>query len=418
MHGGRSGQSGQSLILFIFMIAAFAGFVALTVDVGIALVHRASFQAGVDASALAGASALPDKAEATSLAQRWANANGLNNSGVTVTITTPYDNDPEKIEVTAGKRVSPLFARAIGWDGFDISARAVAGVTRAGIVDAAFLLLAPNTCQAFNKTGNANLDIIGNGGIMINSSCNPSIRRVGTGSVSAEAINYYQLGGVTQNGSGTLSPTPASVRQTVADPLANTSAPDLTSGQSPDSGGTAAAPATKVLNGGNVTLHPGVYYGGIEVRSTTNVTLLPGIYALAGGGFKLSGSGNITGAGVMLYNTYDPQHNSGAGACGAIDTGGSAVLSLSPPASGAYKDIGMWQDKACTVALKIVGGNGPGAGGVVYAPAAKVNMSGGGALGSIQVIASTVDVSGTGNLSVNFVSYISIPLTFKVKLIE
>ena len=204
----------------------------------------------------------------------------------------------------------------------------------------------------------------------------------------------------------------------ILDPLASLLPPDLVAlGPSPDSGGTAKNPALKILNSGTHTLRPGVYYGGIDIRSTANVTFQSGVYVLAGGGLKLTGSGTITGAGVMFYNTFDPQKPTGAGACGDINLRGTAHFSFSGPTSGAYKDIVFWQDQACTNDFSMEGGEG-GAAGVIYAPSARVNLSGGGNLGSVQVISDKVDISGTGDMTVTFVPYIKIPLGTSLRLVE
>ena len=119
----------------------------------------------------------------------------------------------------------------------------------------------------------------------------------------------------------------------------------------------------------------------------------------------------------MFYNTFDPQKNSGAGACGQIDLGGGGNFSFTGPTSGTYKDIVFSQDKACTDDFKLAGGAG-GIGGVIYVPSGRVNLSGGGNLGSVQVIADSVDISGTGDLTVDFYPYLSIPLSTAPSLIE
>jgi hypothetical protein len=172
-----------------------------------------------------------------------------------------------------------------------------------------------------------------------------------------------------------------------------------------------------VLSAGITILRPGTYYGGINIKSSANVTLLPGIYALAGGGLKVTGSGIVSGAGVMFYNTFDPQHPTKAGACSEIDLGGTGQFTFSGPTSDTYKDIAFWQDKACTNDFKLAGGAG-GISGVIYIPTGKLNISGGGDLGSIQVIADTVDISGNVPLTVHFVPYVSAPVVGNPKLVE
>lgn len=236
--------------------------------------------------------------------------------------------------------------------------------------------------------------------------------------MTAAVINYYKPGGYAETGSGAFTPKPTAVDNRIPDPLASLPPPDFNIlGISIDSGGTPLTPKLKSLSAGNTTLHPGVYYGGIEVKSTANVTFLPGTYVLAGGGLQLTGSGTISGSGVMFYNTYDPQFNKNAGACASINLRGSAHFNFTGPTSGVYKDIVFWQDKACTVDFSLEGGQG-GVGGVIYVPGGRVDISGGGNLGSIQVISDTVDISGNGDTSVNFYPYVQIPLSGDPALIE
>jgi hypothetical protein len=77
--------------------------------------------------------------------------------------------------------------------------------------------------------------------------------------------------------------------------------------------GTAGFPAklnlTQSTPGGpNFTICPGLYPGGFSVFSgfgtPVHVNMLPGVYIMVGGGFKVSGAASIDGsAGVMIYNT-------------------------------------------------------------------------------------------------------------------
>jgi Flp pilus assembly protein TadG len=414
-------EGGQALIMLVLGLVALVGFVALTIDVGLIFEGRRADQNAADAAALAGASALPaDPATAKLRASDWAQKNGFVSGvgGTTVTVTTPYKGDSGKIEVVIKKPVSATFARVLGATTFPVTARAVATRSSSSGVNAAFLVLNPTKCKSFSKSGGGNLIINNNGGIMDNSSCNPSMERNGAGSVTAAAINYYKPGGYVETGSGQFSPTPTAVDSRIPDPLANLLPPDFNIlGISIDSGGTPIKPATKSISSGNTTLHPGVYYGGILIKSTANVTFLPGVYVLAGSGLKLTGSGTIKGLGVMFYNTYDPLSNTGDGACGSINLRGSAHFNFTGPTSGIYKDIVFWQDKACTNDFSLEGGQG-GVGGVIYVPNGRVDLSGSGNLGSIQVISDTVNISGTGDTNVNFYPYILIPLSGNAALIE
>jgi hypothetical protein len=411
------GELGQSLIVFTMFLSAACGFAALVIDVGFVVQDKTALQAGVDAAALAGASGLPDPEEATSIAQDYAARNGIDPSDATLTVNTPYNGDPSKIEVTVTRTQDAFFAKVFGIDIFQVSARAVATRQGAGGDQAAILALNPTKCSSFNKVGSSTIAINNNGGIMVNSSCDPSIGVNGGGTVSAAVINYYAPGGFNQSGSQ-LSPTPTAAQEPLPDPLKDVPPPSLSIlSLSLDSGGTPLTPAMKTVSSGTVTLRPGIYYGGLTIKSSAIVTLQPGVYVMAGGGFTVQGGPTINGSEVMIYSTYDPQKPTGAGACGAIDLSGTGVWNYSPPSSGVYKGIGLWQDKACTNDVRLNGSNG-GPSGAIYAPTARINMAGSGSIGSIQLIADSFDVSGSGNMSVDFVPYISIPMSLAARLVE
>ncbi len=413
----EKGQSGQALILFTLFLGAALGFSALVFDVGFALQERTHLQAGVDAAALAGSSALPDEDEAIARATEYADKNGINVSGATLTITTPYNGDPTKIEVSITSTQDTYFAKIFGMQIFNISARAVATQEHEEGANAALLALNPTQCSAFNKGGGSSITINNSGGVMVNSTCNPSMSINGSGIVTAGRINYVRGAGYYQSGDQ-FQPTPTAVSRPIIDPLKDVPPPTLSAMSiSPDSGGTANQPSTKNLQNGVTTLRPGIYYGGLNIKSSAIVTLLPGVYVMAGGGFQVQGGPTITGSEVMVYNTFNPSKPTGAGACGAIELAGSAAWSYTPPSSGIYKGIGLWQDKLCSVSVKMTGSNG-GPSGAIYAPSAMVNMSGSGALGSVQVIAKTFDVTGSGNMTVDFYPWVSVPMDVAAKLVE
>jgi hypothetical protein len=279
-------------------------------------------------------------------------------------------------------------------------------------LNAALLALNPTACNSYSQGGSAVVTIT-TGGLMDNSSCNPSLADSGSGATTATAIQYYTGAGYT----GTFSPTPVAVSTRMPDPLASMIPPDLaTLGQSPDSGGTPASP--KVANfGGSTTVHPGVYYGGIKISGSGTVTFLPGNYVLAGGGLSLTSSASTTGSGVMVYNTSDPVHPTAAGACASISLTGGGSTTFTAPTSGPYKDVVFWQDPACAVDFKVAGG-GALASGVYYLPGATFNFTGSKTLGSAQIIADQFNFNGSANFSITTGNYISLPLISLPKLVE
>ncbi|MGH9419507.1 MAG: hypothetical protein ACRD3J_05995, partial [Thermoanaerobaculia bacterium] len=55
---------------------------------------------------------------------------------------------------------------------------------------------------------------------------------------------------------------------------------------------------------GNTTICPGLWNGGFKASCSCVVTMKPGVYYMAGGGFAITGSASIDGsAGVMIYNS-------------------------------------------------------------------------------------------------------------------
>lgn len=68
--------------------------------------------------------------------------------------------------------------------------------------------------------------------------------------------------------------------------------------------GTFASPVKLTISSGTRTICPGLYYGGIALSGTANVTMLAGIYFMGGGGFAVTGGASVDGsAGVMVYSS-------------------------------------------------------------------------------------------------------------------
>ncbi len=131
-------EAGQTIILFILMVVVLMGAAALSIDVGIMFVERAKIQGTVDGAAIAGADKLPDSpSAAVASAQVYAEANGVDLSGSEYTFqtTTPYGSNPNQIEVQVSKNGSFIFGRVLGFDLFNVNARAVGeavNITTAG----------------------------------------------------------------------------------------------------------------------------------------------------------------------------------------------------------------------------------------------------------------------------------------------
>ncbi len=145
-------ESGQTLILFVLALSVLMGMVAMTVDVGLILHERRSLQNSADAAALAGAQELDNSpAAAIAMAQQYAVANGvdLTDPEYTFVATTPYQGDPDLIEVQVSRQKGFIFGRVLGLDFVNVPARAVAKATVVPSTSGTYAILAlDTTCQS------------------------------------------------------------------------------------------------------------------------------------------------------------------------------------------------------------------------------------------------------------------------------
>ena len=208
---------------------------------------------------------------------------------------------------------------------------------------------------ALSLSGSASLDVTGN--VIVDSSSSSAITISGAASVKADGIQV--VGGIKKSGSPTLSPQPVTGSQVVADPLATlplpSIPPNMTNYGSKSIGGSST-----------VTLQPGIY-SKISVSGAAHVTLAAGTYVIQGGGFSASGSGvvtigdgtaiilegggmsvsgaaNVSGTEVTVFN-FGTAYNgtTDGGSFGPITLSGSGSVSLTPPSSGTYAGILIFQ---------------------------------------------------------------------------
>ena len=109
-----------------------------------------------------------------------------------------------------------------------------------------------------------------------------------------------------------------------------------------------------------VKIEPGIYQGGISVSGQVSLQMGPGIYYMEGGGFSFTGQGNLEASGVMIVNA--PSSNSDV-----ISINGNGVINISPPTSGIYKGISLWQARSSTNDLSVTGNGGSTYSGTFYA---------------------------------------------------
>jgi hypothetical protein len=130
------GETGAVAILIALLLVVLLGVAALVVDLGMLYHSKRQLQTAADAAAIAAAYDLPDATTAENRAFQYA---GLNAVQVAETDpTTPYDGNPDKIEVVCSRSVGLFFAPIWGVHDSQVSARAVAARTIEGLGYAIF----------------------------------------------------------------------------------------------------------------------------------------------------------------------------------------------------------------------------------------------------------------------------------------
>jgi len=396
-------------------------------------------------------------------------------------VSGPYAGSPGRVQVIIHDTHPTFFARIWGQTEAAVMTSAVAA-NDAGNGNSSSLVALQPVCQggsAGTVTGGGTVKIFPitpgtlGGYIHVNSPCGSSQDDLCLNGVGASALDVsgggtlitpfaYVVGTCVQTGtSGNTDPnglwcddtftSSACVDENayppLADPLAGVPEPELdnfpngicpdgtestpssTSGcslkRSPDCPPDPLNPAIDIC-----TLTPGVYYGGWSVGSRVRLFLEPGMYILAGGGIKLSGteasieavtSPLVNDARIMIFSTDGPGCPSINNQCqGSITFTASqafkakalnaATCGLVSPQACPWKGILLWQDGTAsnpTAAVRLGGESSTILAGTIYAPLADVTITGGssttgctsgptaGCL-AIQIISYTWKISGGG----------------------
>lgn len=109
--------------------------------------------------------------------------------------------------------------------------------------------------------------------------------------------------------------------------------------------------------------------GGISISGAAQVTFNPGTYCIGGGGLKISGGTTVSGSRVTFYLADD-----------SFDLSGGARFSATPPTSGDYAGILIFQARNNSNQTDISGGTLADSQGIIYLPAGALKVSGGSSL--------------------------------------
>jgi hypothetical protein len=379
---------------------------ALALDGGLLMEKRRGVQTAADSAALAAAADLywnwftnfgkTDTPEGTAVAaaKAQAKANGYEDgvNGVTVTVNIlpksgPFMNVPGHAEVIISASQQRFFSGMWASDDTVYGARAVARGKRGG-VNNGIIVLAPSGKGAFTTGGGAGMNLTG-ASMIVNSTDPAAMYANGGGAVNAPEFDVGGNPGYSIAGGGSFSGTIVPNMPPTPDPLADMPIPDTTNMTVFKNGFKSSGNKTS-------TIDPGVYVNGIQITGGT-VTMNPGIYYMQGGGFSISGTGSVTGNGVMIYSA--PQGNNDK-----IDISGQGNITLTPPTTGTYKGMLFFEDRTSTAPVNI---NGSGATsmyitGTFYAASATMNVTGNSAQSTIgaQYISYNLAIGGNGSFDV------------------
>jgi hypothetical protein len=405
----KKSRRGAIIILVAVCMTILLVGAAISLDGGSLLDLRRKTQATADAAAIAAAEDLfrhypanhgyDSCGTAASRAETIAAANGFvcscdGPTNVTVrTAPDKYLGGPHQgetvpagfAEVTIQYNQPRYFSSIVGSGSIPVTARAVAR----GKWSPAFVgihVLDLHEPSALRATGGGTGLITGGAAVIVNSD-DPSAA-VTTGGSTIKADTFSVVGGTT--GSGFIGDMNTGM-EPQPDPLRNLPEPEA-------SDYTTQSNSPKHYSNGNKTLQPGVYKGGITITGQANVTMQPGVYYMNGGGFSFSGQGNLSAQGVMIYN--DPK-----GPSDGISLSGSngGNVTLTPPTSGPYKGMTLFQERTATNLMNISGNGGFYVTGTFYTANGPMNVTGNGEahIGS-QYISRMLDINGTGNLTIDY----------------
>ncbi|WP_192177384.1 TadE/TadG family type IV pilus assembly protein [Mesorhizobium amorphae] len=242
--------------------------------------------------------------------------------------------------------------------------------------EACVLALDPHASAAVNLQGSTNVSM-GSCVIAANSDASDSVNRGGSALVSAGCVSTVGgTSGISPPSASLTCGTPLEHQYASFDPLADVVPPPYTL-------------CLPVPNGKTYTLSPGTY---CDKTLSGNITLDPGVYILRGTTIKPGGNGSLTGQGVTIFLMESSQ----------IYLNANETVDLSPPTSGPYAGITIFQDHGNTSALTLNGAANSIISGFVYAPDAPISYAGNSDMSGqgdcLRLVGKTVQM--TGNSSV------------------
>jgi hypothetical protein len=323
-------RSGVTALLFALVLPALAGGLGLAVDYAGVMRHHASLQSAADSGALNAARELiiaeptPDRLQA--VAKRTVDAIlTQSRSKPDWTVSSTLDPGGKAVIVKVARPIQPIFrklysALGVAPDPWVVEVQATARLSHQSKL--CLLLMGDNNTA---MTLNVNARLTGaQCSIHSNSRSREGIK-LGEGSkLTADLV--CSRGGISNSGS-TVQSDVLNDCPPVVDPLRTRIAPVA---------GSCTKSTREVYSSGLITLSPGTYCGGFEVRGTAQVQLNPGIYIFKDGDLTVRDNAQLRGKHVGLFFQGGPSY---------FRFTNNALIDLSGPRDGPMSGILFWRDR-------------------------------------------------------------------------
>lgn len=307
-------RDGVTVIVFSIVLPVLLGLAGMSLDYIRAYSLRTNLQGAVDAAVLAGISSSQDEQQQISAAQAYFDAIG-NDLGLTVNVN--FHREGEKLIGSASATLNTTILKVMGFDDMDVAVNSVASSEQT-LGHACFMAMHPtrkHTLELKDTVSVIALDchIYGNSDHPYDV-VDPHKPQNFLRAKSIQAIGYGHH-----------------YLENVIPPLeyAPELLPDPFAGMTIPSAGECDYDKLQVV-GGSMTLNPGTYCDGLEIKNGAVVTFNPGTYIIADKKFKLFNS-KISGEGVTIVLADDKVE---------LDWNDSEVL-LTAPASGSLASMAL-----------------------------------------------------------------------------
>ncbi|MRI57671.1 hypothetical protein D8770_27745 [Methylobacterium sp. DB1607] len=247
------------------------------------------------------------------------------------TIQVDVASDKTSVTAIVEQTVHLTFGPFVGMSSQKVSAKAKATVV--GKMRLCMLALDPAAAGAFNLEKNAQVTAYD---CALYSNSKSASGMVGKDNALARAQTICSAGG-TSTTRANFTPDPQSGCPVVPDPLANRPAPEIGNCMELPYGATKKPKAGKNLIDQSVTLSPGTYCGGLEIRKKAVVTLNPGVYVMKDGPLLVTNDASLSGTDVAFYFTGDK---------GSLLFDKKTTINLSAPVTGTMAGLLMSEEKS------------------------------------------------------------------------